>query len=87
MQSRISLVIVPRPDLYPVTRLPLEVGPHIVHNNAFCEVAPQRTQILDIHMILAKGMVPVQSVCDMLGSVQLVKHPIRVILHSRREHY
>ena len=87
MQSRISLVIVPRPDLYPVARLPLKIGPHIVHDNAFGKVTPQRTQILDIHMILTQGMVPVQSVCDMLGSIQLVKHPIRVILHSRREHH
>lgn len=85
-QSDVSGVIVPRAYFNAVLGIVLKVGCDVVHDDRLCKITPEETQIFQVHMALFHRVLSVQSVRYQIFRVELVEHPVCIVLHGGREY-
>ena len=80
-QGCVAGVVVPGADLDSILWLVREVGGYVVHDDSAGKVSPKQVEVLQVDVILAQGMLPVQSVADESFWVKLIQHPVCIVLH------
>lgn len=85
-QCSVVGILVPRLNENAIVRLLAEVGSQVVHYYRLGEGAPDSTQIFAEDLARVRGVLPVQPVRDPLVWVELVQHPVGVVLHRGREY-
>ena len=79
-------VVEPTFDEYTIIGLQLEVFSNIVNNYSFWQISSDPAQVFDENWTIMRAVLSVETVLDSLSFINLIEHPISVVLHSSCEY-
>ena len=82
-QGDVGGVVVPRANLNAILWVVAKVGGHVVHYYRLLQIAPNPAQVFHVDMILLHCVLSVQPERDQVLNIQLVQHPVGIVLHRR----